>query len=304
MNDPAPLPGTTAVDRPAGDSGEEHCPRCGAIASPALRDCVSCSADLGAPNVRAVRRPEELAALDRRYDLARTAASSQGVVAEFDSFVGAVQSRSHVVLAIDTHFARKLFSDSRALYVPYDRQVRSAVRLPAGSGNDTTRTMVGAALFGSYADQIIYGVLSIGFAGLPTYGPVFIGLRDVAVQYRVSFLEENSYRFFDRHKITTKGGVPRGYKGAWESRGRLAGAKYATKITAGQTDAVWPVLLVCPGASRDEDEFIEAHIHGVFNGEAVASIGACRASLSRDERRDLEVLAEVVEGKHTIVDLV
>lgn len=154
-------PSTLALDK---------CPKCGVPASQSLRFCPTCGNDLGCPNVRAAMDSIEAGALEGRFTLAHAKANKRGLTAEFTALVSTVTSESHVVVAMPLLCARSFLNDPRVLYAGYESLVGAGNRLPSPFGNDSERHAVSANLFGSYASEIRYGVLSLDGAGLPNYG--------------------------------------------------------------------------------------------------------------------------------------
>jgi hypothetical protein len=191
-------------------------------ASQSLRHCPTCGNDLGCPNVRAAAEPDEVDALSDRFKSAHDKASKRGLAAEFDALVATVSSGSHVVVAMPPFYARTFLSDSRTLYVGYEGLVGQGSRAPAPFENDSERHAVPGKLFASYASEIRYGVLSLNGVGLPNYGLVFVRLRDLAIEQRVSFLHENSYLFLDELKVSVREPVPPGFRSDWQNRSELS----------------------------------------------------------------------------------
>jgi hypothetical protein len=137
---------------------EAKCSQCGASLSASLRHCPTCQADAGAPNVRDCRTDENLKALTARFEDAQARASAKGCLTEFETLTELIETQSGVVITMPARLARSAMDDPNWLYTNYERLVGAKVRKPAGSGNDRHRFGVGGGLFGSYADDIRYGV--------------------------------------------------------------------------------------------------------------------------------------------------
>ncbi len=272
-------------------SPEETCSECGATLSAALRHCITCKTDAGAPNVRACRVDDNLKALAARYDASQRQAIASGCSKEFSDLEAIVEKKSGVVVSISAGLARKLLDDPKVIYGNYERLVDADARRPADSDNDRHRCAVGGLLFGSYADKIVYGVLSLEEDGLCTYGDVHCRLRSVTIEKRTSFLESNSYKFVRDHNIVPGDKLPVGYAACWRYRHRLALVKLADSLSKGQTKSDWQVLLVqSDGQNRENDDFIEAHIFEGFDINAIESmVELTGAKLSREERMDIDI---------------
>jgi len=243
--------------------------------------------------------PAEIKALSRRFDAARITASARGLQSEFDSLVSEVASNSHVVVAVPPLFARTFLSDPRMIYNNYENLVESGSRQPSHMQSDGDRKSTGGRLFGSFAHEIRYGVLSLDGTSLPNYGLAFLKLRDVAVEQRVSFLHENSYLFLESHGITVQGYLPQGYRSGWQNRDMLAAAKLEPMLAAGSSVTNWTRQVVVQGANRSEDKCIEAHVFGGFNALAVESVAFARPGASRAEKNDIACIKEWMTKRST-----
>ncbi len=268
------------------------CPVCGAAAIESLRNCPACQHDLGFPNVRAAESLDEVVALKARFAEASDVASRRGIDPEFADFVTAVDSDSHVVVAVPAFYAREFLSNPRTIYTNYESLVGAGVRTPASFQDDSHRQTVSAKLFGSYAPEIRYGVLSLNGVGLKSYGRVFLRLRNVAIEKRVSFLAQNSYDFVKN--TLTNGTLPCGFRCAWNNRAQLAAAKVQPKLESAGNVSRWAEQLLTTTENREEDDFIEAHIYGGFNADAVESVEFNCVNQSRENRTDVGIIKRVL----------
>jgi len=180
--------------------------------------------------------------------------------------------------------ARRMTSDLRTLYVGYEKLVAAGARLPARQPFDRHRMAVGGVLFGSCASDVVYGVLSVTTRGVATYGQVHCRLRDVAVKKRVSFLETNSYVFVGQYHLGPNSSVPPGHRAVWDNRDDLAVAKLQERLAPGHTEADCQAVLVrSDGKDRQNDDFMEAHIYGTFNVDAIEAMTIASEELMDDE---------------------
>jgi hypothetical protein len=268
----------------------ERCPKCGSEISASLDRCTSCNTDIGPPNVRACRAAPEKKVLKRRLEDAKLRARGSDCEREFAEFLRALRQRSGVVVSMPAGYARNLATDKRQIYAGYEALVGAGMRAPAQSEADRKRFSVSGMLFGSYAAQIRYGVLSLNSFGLSTYGLVAARLRDVTIKERVSFTEWNSFTFCER-VVGSSMMVPPGHRAVWGNRADLAAAKLQTRVNKGQGESDWQGILVqSDGANRADDDFVEAHIFGGFDICAVEDMRLCNPeSFSRRDRLDGEL---------------
>ena len=272
-------------------SHQEKCSVCGATFSATMRHCPTCKTDAGAPNVRRCRTDENLKVLLVRFEDSRMRVSGRGYSKEFNDLEAVTKEKSGVVVSMPAGVARKLFEDPNSLYANYENLVGANIRMPADSDNDQHRCAVGGLLFGSYANCIVYGTLSLTEEGLPTYGDVYCRLRSVTIDMRTSFLEANSYRFVRDHRIVPGDKLPTGHMACWRHRHSLVLAKLADSLSTGQTESDWQAILIhSDGQNRENDDFVEAHIYEGFDSNAIESLIAIPGKkLRKEDALDLEI---------------
>ncbi len=273
-------------------TSELKCEKCGTPLAASSRNCTTCNADAGFPNVRSSCTEENLNALSQSYEEALVRATSKGVLSEFATLSGVTENESGVVVAMTGTIALTLLKNPETIYSNYENLTRSGTRKPAREMDDRHRLEVGALIFGSYSNEIRYGVLSLTTAGLPTYGDVFCRLRNVAVANRTSFLETNSFEFVRSHNIGVDDEIPAGYRAQWQDRHKLALAKLGDRLTGGQSKTEFQDLLVeSDGKDRNNDSFIEAHIFGGFDKNAIESL---EINTEKTHSRTDQLLLDVV----------
>jgi len=275
-------------------SPQNTCSKCGALLSDTLRYCITCRTDAGAPNVRYCFTYENLKALAERFEDSRTKATAIGCSKEFIALEAMIKEKSGVVVSMPARVARNLFEDPNSIYTNYEELVGSNIRRPANLENDRHRCAVGGLLFGSYANLIVYGVLSLTGKGLSTYGDIHCRLRSVTIDKRTSFLKTNSFKFVRDHHITAGDKLPVGYTACWRKRHELVLAKLANSLSTEQTESDWQAILIhSDGQNRENDDFIEAHIYDYFDKNAVESVAVFTdKKLSRDEKLDSDIVME------------
>ena len=253
---------------------QEKCPQCSSDVFQIERYCPTCSCDIGAPNVRICGKPSEIEALKARYTDAMTRAELRGVSKEWGELLGMLRSRSGVVVAVPATVAKTFVSSESVIYANYETLVGNA-RRPARPEDDKQRRAVSALVFGTNASDIRYGNLAIEIEALPSYGDVAFRLRNEAIERRVTFMECNSFVFASQHSLSPSKALPKGFQSLWNGREHLALAKLGDSIAEGQTEADWKRMLVnAHPTDRAKDDFVEAHIFGSFNVNAVQSVTA------------------------------
>jgi glyceraldehyde-3-phosphate dehydrogenase/erythrose-4-phosphate dehydrogenase len=107
-------------------------------------------------------------------------------------------------------------------------------------------------------------------------------------------LEENSYSFIRRHKILAGGKIPRGYRSVWKDRHKLAVAKLIGKALLTKKENYATIVLESTG-NMTKDEFIEVHIYGKINKEAILSV--CGKSNVASEKDKVEKIKEQLKKR-------
>lgn len=272
----------------------DKCPQCNSWLPDSDRYCLTCRHDVGSPNVRSAGSQSERSALKKRFEAAKRKARSRKLEQPFNNCRDTIDKNSSVVVAMPAAVARKLAEDPRELYVNIEKLVGAGVRCPPAPQDDRHRCAVTGFLFGSYGPKITYGVLSLNDEGLPTYGRVFCRLRNVAIQNRTSFLEENSFTFVRKHNLRLHSSIPEGYRAVWQNRHQLALAKISESLTTASGVSAWQKLLVySDGKTRANDDFIEAHIYDSFDiGAVERMVVANTKGMSRNEKIDAKLAIE------------
>lgn len=271
----------------------DTCPECKSTLIENLRHCPTCKYDAGAPNVRASLKPENIKKLDERYRVAFESAKTKDCLSSFEDFEKCINEKSGVVIAMPAKVIRDFLDDPRILYKNYEKLVGDKNRVPAQADNDSHRMAVAGFLFGTNANCIIYGALSLSDIGLPTYGQVYCRLKSIAIQKRTSFLESNSFKFVSDKKINFGDKLPLGYISDWENKHKIVLSKLSDLITSDQNEDEWQsILLQSNGVDRDKDEIIEAHIFEEFNHNAIDSIALSSTKLSRADQLDYDLAIE------------
>lgn len=243
------------------------CPKCDAQINWATDRCLVCNQDLGVPNQRLVNREHEVIALNQRYQTALKATQQRGANQELAAFEHSVASQSQAVMNSTAQFLFGFLSSENQLYANYRQQTTSATRKIAELDNDRHRCGTEGILFGSMADKLSYAALTLDNKGLVSYGKCAIMLKDITMKLKATILEENSYDFVKRHRIVPGDELPVGYWANWQNRHLLAVAKLAEQIQPNTQD--FASLLLYSNGDRHQDKFIEVHIYGSFDSQAI-----------------------------------
>jgi hypothetical protein len=217
-------------------------------------------------------QPEMLAELETRFIESRERARIRGAGTQV-ALLEAAAGRTAAVVSTSLEMTRNLLDRDNALYSGYHLQVRAMVRQAASPQNDSMRGAVDCSMYGSAADQITFCALSSDGRGLPSYGRCFLRLREVAVEQRSSILEENSYSFMINRSLLGHR-IPWGYLARWCDRAKLVVAKLADRLTSATDQADFADMILHSGITRDDDSFLEVHLFGPFNGQAIESVSA------------------------------
>jgi hypothetical protein len=241
------------------------CDHCGHSFHISKQLCPHCARPALYGNVFAAEDPDEIAALQQRYDEAKLAAQSRGaralrVVESFEAEI----SNTRAVIARSAGELQRLSTSDNEVYATFYQWLKAGVRIPAGEKWDTLRSVADEALFPNYKEHISFAALSLDGMGLPNYGECFIVLRTEMIAHRASVFEENSVIFMKHHgvKMEEAHKLPRGYRATWDGRGKLCVAKLAGRIDDATPPVAYSGILLRQGSTSEDDDFVEAHVWG------------------------------------------
>ena len=247
------------------------CHKCGTEVPYSDDKCPTCGHYMGPPNVRAVRKPEETKALQIRYEKALEIAEADGTSDQLNKFE-TVMAKTCAVINVDLYYLHHFFLKDEPLYSTYSFQVRGQTRKSASARDDQQRRGIDGTILGGYAEEIRYAALSVDGSGLKSYGEYTMKLKEVAIAERSTLLEDNSYHFVEKHKIIAGAKTPLGYRAIWGDRKKLTVAKLYKKITPQTSENEFARILLFSEGNRATDEFVEVHIYGAFDKNAVESV--------------------------------
>lgn len=259
-------------------------------------ECPVCLSRVKPPNVRwAAAERAELLNLYRQAmdDLSRREAEKVAGLLET-----AVEQQAKAVIAMKLENAIDLFrKDRNSLYQNYHTQVASGSRLAAKLENDLMRRTVDAQIFGGIASKISMAALSLNGRGLQSYGQVFLELKEIVCTERASLLIDNGFEFVRAHPGGPQG-LPPGFRATWQDKGKLAVVKLAVKLQGSTQPAEFSNFLMEATASREHDRFIEVHIYGNWDTQAVACVRGPAGSQDSWEDAQLSQLKNRLENLH------
>ncbi len=229
-------------------------------------------------NVIDADKADERAALQARYDAAKTDALARAAGAAVKNFETAIAG-SKAVLARSMDDVQQLANSTRQLYATYYQLIEAGLRLPDNDEWNRARELTDTVLFPHYKDQIRFAALSLDGAGLSTFGDCSIELREEMIAHRASVFDENSVLFMEHHgiKVSRKPKVPKGFRATWGERDKLCVAKLAPRIDSTTTPNQYSKLLLAQGASPETHEFVEVHIFGPMTVLTMAKVKITRA---------------------------
>lgn len=241
---------------------QQLCPHC---ARPALYGNVFAAQDSG-----------EVAALRQRYEAAKQAAQSRGAetlraVERFEAEV----ANTRAVIARSHGEVQRLSTSDNEIYASYYGLIAAGVRLPSGNKWDSLRPVADPALFPYYEDKIRFAALTLDNQGLQGFGECFMVLRTEMIEHRASVYEENSLLFFSKHfrpGLDDEPRLPRGYRATWGERAKLCVAKLADRIDAATPPGAYSGILLRPGSTSEDDDFVEVHVWGPMTIRTVEQI--------------------------------
>lgn len=247
------------------------CKTCGLGVPESARNCPSCQADVGFPNVRAAEIATEQTALEERVRQASIDAATRNALPVLEDF-GRATLTSKCVLCRSLNIIHRLVSSDLILYITFHQEVESGARYPEDNEWDRARPAVDATLFPYYHDKIGFGSLSLTKHGLGgAYGAYTIILKDVMIRHRSTVFEDNSVTFFRRmnHIVKVGEAVPPGFRAVWAQRDKLSMAKLHGRIDESTRPTQYPGILMKAGVTSAEDDFIEVHVFGPIHRTAI-----------------------------------
>jgi hypothetical protein len=254
-------------------SQERPCTYCGHSFVISADRCYHCGQPGHYPNVYVAALPDEVDALQRRYQLAQHEAAAReadAVLADFENEI----TGTRAVIARSSDELQRLLTSDKQIYATFYQLLEAGIRLPDGEKWDVLRGVADEALFSGYKQHIRFAALTLDGMGLKNYGDCFIVLRTEMIAHRASVFDENSVLFMEHHdiKMSEAHKLPRGYRATWTERAKLCVAKLGAKIDATTPAGAYSGLLLRQGTTSEEDDFVEVHIWGPMTIRTVEQV--------------------------------
>jgi hypothetical protein len=270
------------------------CAFCTNLLPLSVESCPHCGQPSLFPNVAAASDPAEVQQLEYRYksacDSARIRNCEQSVI-EFEQGIASAE----LVMCRPLSCVEALASTDNEVLITYENRVKSGITIPRGDKWDGLRAVAAAVFFRWDSSKVHFAALSLSGYGLDgTFGECSIILRPIMVSHRTSFFQENSALFvqYSRNQLSDIYEVPKGYRSAWQDRGRLCVAKLAILITETTPRTEYPSLLIAVN-TRGEDDCVEGHVWGSLTVRSVEAIRIRKWSKARRPRMsELRALRE------------
>ncbi len=252
--------------------------------------CPHCGNGLNCPNVVLARQVSEIQALEQRFRDALDDAATRGCETTVQAFAAAVTS-SQAVMGSTLQKLLPIVIRDRDVFAAFHelaelRFLRESS--PTGPDWNVVRPAAEVALLGGRKriNRLHYAALALDGRSLPHYGEVSILLRENLIAHRVSLFQENSAVYVYRHGVN----LPLGTRGTWGDRHKLCVAKLAAQITASTRPDEFPTILLKPGATGLDDNFVEVHVFGpmtfrTFEKVTTTLRGARPSSAKRPRKR-------------------
>lgn len=156
-----------------------------------------------------------------------------------------------------------LLSDPRTAYVNLHGNRLAGAVVDPNRYKDNKRLAFDLLAFGPDGEKIRFGALSLGGPGLFSYGTACVILKhEEALNRRISFLEENSFSYFQNDPPGVRVEVPVGVRALWPDAPTLAVLKHERDLVNQRRwslEQLGDLILHCEGDKRT-DRYIEAQI--------------------------------------------
>jgi hypothetical protein len=258
-----------------------NCKKCGYPLADEKRECQACSEDNGFPNVRLASRPDELAALQKRYDVAEESSKARSYQPVLNDF-GLAVLNSKTVIARSYGFLDDVLEDGNRTWTSWARQLAGGQRVAEANEWDKARASFEPALFPNFHSDILFGCLSLNGTGLFAFGQCAVILKTDLIAVRTTVFEENPAIFCKRLRLVTGDPVPPGYRATWENRHHLAIAKLYPELTSTTKPSDYPAILLQNGRTTGDADYVEAHIFGPINRYTIESVIAKKPKAGHD----------------------
>lgn len=249
-----------------------NCIKCGSAVPGHKRACDTCGTDCGFPNVRVAELSEEVLAISARVNDAMVSSDARKCKNVANQFVKNINEHSKAIIARPLAIIDSLISDPNIIYASFQKQVKAGLRNPQDNEFDKVREAYESALFPHFSDEIVFASLTLKESGMSGYGTHAFTLKTEMIEDRATLFEENPHNFVEKHRVILNKPIPKGFRTIWTDRGMLALAKLHSRLKKDTTIAEFPDILETDNGGSGDSDWIEVHIYGVINRNAIESV--------------------------------
>jgi len=191
----------------------------------------------------------------------------------FERFSDAFTPHFRVSINVHPEALLSMLQDDRIRYINLHDSLRANMVVDYDPELAAKRRGIDSLAFGSAGEKVTYGAVNLGTHGLVSYGSVCIFLRDSAIQFRTSFLEENSFSYVSGQPPSIKLDLSAALRAVWETVHKLAFVKHFRDIISGKiTPARIAGFVLVSTGDKHTDRFIEAQIYPPITSKHFAKI--------------------------------
>ena len=273
---------------------EVNCPECHYSFPDGQLFCPHCNRPSRFPNIVVAERPEQVAALEKRYQVALADARDRDCEAVLTLFEQRVLEASEAVVCRSVLETLRVVESDRVLFSTYYHLIEDEQVLPRTDEWRRARELADEVLHGSFAKRNIYfAALALGGEGLANYGPCSWVLAERMIDFRTTVFEENSAVFFRKKAIRKADVQTLGYRAVWQRRGKLAACKLGSRLRQKTSESEFANILCKTGKDSGQDDFVEAHVFGSMTYRAIDRIVVRRNRLKPWQVEALEELNQL-----------
>jgi hypothetical protein len=258
----------------------DTCPTCSRPVKIDRRFCKFCTADVGFPNVRYARRPDELLALKRRVTNAKRVIKRKGTTAEHMRFTAIINASKLVINRNVRQLAAWLARDNK-LYLNFYKLKRLDENFQEDKWN-YQRISAENAVNPLFFEDLSIAAITADDVGMSYYGECSIFIREDTIASRTTVFEENPFSFNVKHGVIAGAMPPAGYRATWADRATLATAKLGAKLHPSASDGDLAELIMARLRGAANCDFIEAHVYGDIHAECIEKVVCVKPKTKAD----------------------
>ncbi|MDX1968728.1 MAG: hypothetical protein SFV23_16250 [Planctomycetaceae bacterium] len=249
--------------------------------------------------MRRVETSEEKGALQQRYQQAEAAAVARGAKDAFEKFAATV-AHSRAVMACTIDKLLPVANGHTELYPAYNDWLKLRFTFDPERGQTDWHDLRGHAewtLFKIKGEPVVhYAALSADGLSAPGYGECHITLKTHMVAHRATTFEGNSAVWLRDRNYQ----LPPGFRAIWADRHKHACAKLGDQLRPRTSESEFPGILLKPGPTALDHEFIEVHIYGpltvcTFESVKLATATAAQGAAKRSRKRLGQTLPDAIQ---------